>query len=444
MILTKKITHRLDSTQGEFAGQKMFLLPWQERFIKGVFLLEVNTAALSIGPRAGKTAFIAAIEIVILVNRKITKSSEITMVGAVEKQSTVLFWHIIQFLGDNPDVRMSDGNNSPAVVNSKTDLCVGGKATNSAGLNGPVPYLILLDKVSQFRRIILQEVMEILPNGVGKITDARMVVLGTRSDQCTDEFRQLIKTSDYSLIYASGEVDLVFHKKMWVKVDPALWSTAKKRFDDLWKAYQNNTKRAKDPPRALRLNQPADIFSADTLCAADEWHVVELADSVKPGTTLRQYMSGSDLNFGESMSTVADPKKADCFAVFRAIPDLIKQGKCDGIGSMCSVMQKRGELITIQGRVPVSGTLLTVELEWSGKSHTVVCDQWRVGEKEDALDAMETRAPIQQYGQRYKDSGEDIRDFTTGLPELKVPVSGLSWPMVTEPRLISPYITYGL
>ena len=81
----------LTVTQGRFAGERFILLPWQRKFIHGVFGPGVKTAALSVPRGAGKTTLIAAVASAIVVSPRTPRASEITLVAGIEKQSMILF-----------------------------------------------------------------------------------------------------------------------------------------------------------------------------------------------------------------------------------------------------------------------------------------------------------------------------------------------------------------
>ena len=101
-------------------------------------------------------------------------------------------------------------------------------------------------------------------------------------------------------------------------------------------------------------------------------------------------------------------------AAFPSAPTLAARGLKDGVGDLYQQMARRGELVTLGGRVVPLSDFVRVVRDRFGVPAAVVADRWREGELRDALDAAGLpRCGFLLRGQGYKDGAEDVRAFRT-------------------------------
>ena len=89
----------LTVTEGEQAGRKFRVLPWQKKFIKGIFAEGVEVAALSVARGNGKSTVIAAIASAYLDGPLARDRTEIVCLAGSPNQAKLIFEHILTFLG---------------------------------------------------------------------------------------------------------------------------------------------------------------------------------------------------------------------------------------------------------------------------------------------------------------------------------------------------------
>ena len=89
----------LTITQGEGAGERIRLLPWQKRFISKTFAQD-GDAALSIARGAGKTTLMAGIASAFIDGPLRQPRAEVVAIASSFAQGKLLFDHCRAFLGD--------------------------------------------------------------------------------------------------------------------------------------------------------------------------------------------------------------------------------------------------------------------------------------------------------------------------------------------------------
>ena len=98
--------------QGDKAGEKFEVLPWQARFIRGTLNPDTRISALSIGRANGKTTLVAALATVFIRGPLAQENTEVVTLASVFNQATLCFEQICRFLGirigeKHPDYRVT-------------------------------------------------------------------------------------------------------------------------------------------------------------------------------------------------------------------------------------------------------------------------------------------------------------------------------------------------
>ena len=415
----------LTITQGHGRGEKINLLPWERRFVKGAFGV-TGDAGLSVGRGNGKTTLIAGIGAGAVDDDGplVEPRAETVIVASSFDQGKIDFNHIIAFLEakghdltDRKKWRVQDSVNK-AVIENRTNRavvkCIGGDPRRAHGL---APRLVIADEPAQWPSTTSDSMNAALKTSMGKIPGSRMIALGTRSNLVDHWFTKMLTGgAAYSQVHAAGPDDPPFQARTWHKANPSL------RFMPfLLERIRTEAADAKMDSsllpqfRALRLNQGVSDIEVQVLIDADTWRRAE-ADALMEG----DYALGLDLGTSAAMSAAAgywpSTGKLDAFACFGSIPGLSERGMKDGVGRKYLDMKTRGELILSQGRVSDLEDLLNDVLKRWGAPAALICDRWREDELRDALDKISFPAcPLIIRGQGYLDGGTDVRDFRRAI-----------------------------
>ena len=84
--------------QGEGAGQKFKLLPWQKKFIRGAFAANTSTACLSMGRGNGKSTLTAGLALAAFVGPVSQPGASVIVLAASYSQARICFSHLVGFL----------------------------------------------------------------------------------------------------------------------------------------------------------------------------------------------------------------------------------------------------------------------------------------------------------------------------------------------------------
>ena len=96
----------LTVSQGRLSGQRFKALPWQVRFVCGVFHEGVQSAALSVARGNGKTSLLSAIACAYLGGPLAVQRGEVVIVASSFLQARLSFEHVLAFLGDKLNDRV--------------------------------------------------------------------------------------------------------------------------------------------------------------------------------------------------------------------------------------------------------------------------------------------------------------------------------------------------
>lgn len=331
----------LTVTQGAGAGEKLQILPWQARFIKGFERSEGDTA-LSVARGNGKTTLVAALAAACIDGPLAKPRGEVVVVASSFAQGRIAFEHALAFLREkgydleNRKIwRLQDSQNAATVEHKATGArirCIGSDPSRAHGL---APVLVLADEPAQWPSNMSDRMRQALLTSMGKIDGARMIALGTRPADPTHWFEQMLNGGcDYSQIHAARESDPPTHWRTVKKANPSLsiMPALEKRI----RAELADAKR--DPSlmagfKALRLNLGIDDTMQATLLDARTWEKLE-GEAEMSG----RYSLGIDLGSSAAMSAVAcyfpDTGFFDVLAAFPHVPPLSERGLRDGVGPL--------------------------------------------------------------------------------------------------------------
>ena len=418
----------LEVTQGRLAGRRLSLLPWERRFLRGVFRPGVQSAGLSVGRGNGKTTLLAGVGAATLIGPLATVRGDTVIVASSFEQARICFEHVLAFLEGclgqrtlRETFRVWDTAQQGAIQHRETGArvrCIGSDPRRAHGLS---PVLVLADEPAQWESSKSSAMVAALRTAMGKQPGARFVAIGTRPADPEHWFAKLLESADYAQVHAAERTDPKFHRRTWRKANPSLPA-----MPDLLLALEAEATLARRDPAmlaafdALRLN----LGTADTeramLLDAGTWVEIEgEADATGP-----TYW-GVDLGSTAAQSAIACywPRtgRLEAVAAFPAIPSLEQRGLTDAVGRLYAECWNRGELLTLgENTVPVDELVRAASQRWGAPSG-LAADRWREGELRDALKLSGLPvAPLELRGQGYKDGAEDVRTFRRACLEGKV------------------------
>ena len=185
--------------------------------------------------------------------------------------------------------------------------------------------------------------------------------------------------ADFAMSYQARKNDPPFQRRTWKRANPSLDA-----MPDLEKAIRREAELARRDPslqaqfEALRLNLGVSDTAQMSLLDADTWQRLE---KLPTGERDAEYILGLDLGANAAMTAAAAywPRtgRLECFAVFPERPSLAERGLRDGVGSLYSRMNQRGELLVAGDRLPdYSWMLRRIFTEW-GKPVAIAADRYK-------------------------------------------------------------------
>ena len=421
------IEGRLRLSGGDLDGEPFRVLPWERRFLRGVFRPGIQTAALSVGRGNGKSALVAAIASAVVDPEGPLHGPrrEVVCVGPSFEQSRIIFEDVLAFLEDRYDLddrrrwRKANTANRALLEWRKTGCrvrCIGSDPSTAHGLR---PFLVLADEPSQYDAAKADRMLAAIRTGLGKVPGSRLVALGTRPATDGHWFaRMLAGGADYAQVHAARANDPPFQRRTWRRGNPSL-----DVLPSLEEAIRSEAKAARldeaalQSFRALRLNMGVPDAASAVLVEAGSWERAEALPT--PEKRSPDYVLGIDLGTSAAMSAGSAYFRSgelEAVACFPELPSLVERGLGDGVGDLYQRMARRGELFQSGRRVSDVGALLREALDRWGRPVAVVCDRWRVAELRQALEGVGFPiADLIERGMGYKDGGADVRDFRASV-----------------------------
>ena len=419
--MIKSLTAYIESlsiTQGEGAGQRIRLLPWQKKFVRGAFSQDAD-AALSIARGAGKTTLMSAIACSFVDGPLRQPRAEVVAVASSFAQGKLLFDHCRAFLGekleDKKVWRCSDSDQAATLEHRPSGAKLRTIGCDPRRAHGLAPALILADEPAQWENTKSERMVAALRTGAGKIPGSRFIAIGTRPEGAQHWFQVALSGGfGYSQSHHADPDDDPFKRRTWAKANPSL-----RYFPALLKRMIAEAKEARTDPsklpsfKALRLNMGgSDVLQSYLLQAAD-WLRIE-GDVARTGP----FILGIDLGTSAAMSAASGfwpaTGRLEAIACFPQEPSLGARGLADGVGRLYQDMKDRSDLIIRGKRVSdIRGLLAEVRSRW-GHPLAIACDRWREAELRDCLDAENfPAARLEVRGMGFKDGSEDVRAFVS-------------------------------
>ena len=420
-----RLLEQLPITQGAQVGQRLTVLPWQRRLVRGI--VASRTSAISVARGNGKTPICAGLAVASLIGPLRQRRGETIVAASSHAQAKLTHEHVLAFIGGLIEkyprrFRIADSQNTASVEDRKTGSrirCIGSDPRRAHGL---APVLVLADEPAQWEHTKAEAMVAALKTASGKIPGSRFVALGTRPADPGHWFAKMLDGgAGYSQCHAARADDPPFQRATWRRANPSLdW------MPDLEEAIRDEAKLARIDPamlaafRALRLNLGTSDVEVQVLIDAALWTSLEHV-AARPGPMVW----GIDLGTSQAQSAVAafwpETGALSCLAAFPEQPSLEERGLRDGVGRLYRDCADRDELFQLGPRAADVPALLRVGMERFGRPDLVVADRWREAELRDALEkAGVPPAALEVRGQGFKDGAEDVRAFRRACAEGKV------------------------
>ena len=175
----------LTVTQGQGAGERFRLLPWERRFLAGAFTPGVQLSALSVARANGKTTLTAAVAAAVVAGPLVQARGETILCASSFSQAVICFRHVKAFLGDRLEdrkrYRVQDSQNLASIIDRETGASVKALGSDPGRLHGLAPVLVLADEPAQWPRNARDRMLAALETSLGKHPGSRMIALGDTS-----------------------------------------------------------------------------------------------------------------------------------------------------------------------------------------------------------------------------------------------------------------------
>lgn len=414
----------LTCTQGEGAGAPLRVLPWQRKFLRGVFGTD-GDSALSIARGAGKSTLLAGVASAFLDGPLRIPRAEVVLVASSFAQARIAFSHARYFLGakleDRKVWRVSDSEQSATIIHRPSGAMMRAVGSDFRRAHGLAPALALLDEPAQWIPSTADRMLASLRTGLGKVPNSRLVAIGTRSESATHWFSKMLAGgAAFATTYAASPEDNPFHRRTWAKANPSL-----RYFPSLLRRYELEAQEARSDPeklasfKALRLNLGTPDTTQSSLITPERWAEIE-GEAERAG----DYVMGVDLGTSGAMSALAaywpETGRLESLAAFPEIPPLLERGQQDGVSTQYEQMHARGELLIAGRRASDVGELLREARRRWGHPSAVVCDAWRQADLIDALEREGMWSEVALRRQGFKDGAEDVRSFREAVATERV------------------------
>ena len=422
MTLAADIIRHIETSftvqSGVGAGAPMRLMPWQKRFVRAAVKHPVS--ALSVSRGNGKSGLCSALAAACLPGAPWARpGADVVLVAASFSQARIVFDDLVAQIPDprKNGWRLTQSANRAEGVHRGTGIKLKAIGHNPRTAHGLRPAICILDEPAQWQPTQRDAMFSAVRTATGKVPDARLVAIGTRSSDTDHWFSKLLERSIecHSMQYSASKDDPIRHVSTWRKANPAL-----DVFPDLRAAIEQEARDAvRDPAlesqfRALRLNAGVADVWFEPLIDAHSWQAyAERTTTEWPSTGT---IWALDLGGSQSMSVVCahDPASGSTrlLGSFPRVPSLADRERKDGKrAGLYQTIADRGELILTGERTVDFCELLRAARDRFGLPCKMLADRWRLDELRDAASAVGMLVPVEGRGQGFYDSGDDIRRF---------------------------------
>ena len=372
--------------QGDGEGDKVSLMPFQQRLIRGLYRRGVTTVAYSL-PRANTKSTTAGFLACLYLFGPLAKPrTTVVIVASSIAQGSEVFDQVLPQLPKDRPWKIWDSFNAREIEDRETGITLRVLGSNPRHMMGLKASCFLLDEPQSWGPQS-EKSFAALKSATGKIKGSKLISCGTMTDDPNHWFsRQVQGEADFALLYQSKA------KKTWWS--NAAMRTANPAYDYLptlrADLHKQRDEARRDPAAAVRycslnLNQGGDGTqeSFDVLIEAKDYAKLE-SETVNIG----DYVLGLDPADGFSQFGVCavsldagidGAHDVDGFAAWPEVDnDLKNRSKKDGVEYGKWI--RAGDLVLTQGPVvDIPEVIETAFSRW-GKPRFIVCDLFRFRE----------------------------------------------------------------
>jgi phage terminase large subunit-like protein len=409
----------LTVTSGKEAFKKLWLRPWQKRFIQAIYaenkdgLRPVRTAIMSMGRKNGKTQLAAALALCHLCWPEAESRGEVYSCANDRFQASKIFHEMVALILNHPwlTMRTNIGRFKKEIedlVNGSVYVALSAEAKTKMGLS---PNFVVYDELGQAGNRQLYDAMD---SALGARAEPLMLVISTQAANDIAPMSQLI---DYGLRCQRGEIrDKAFHLTLYSAPDDAdpwskrTWKQANPALDDFRSLsdVERLASQAQRMPgqenafRNLILNQR--VAAEARFLEPKIWRLCGSRPEIPEGARVH---AGLDLGATRDLSALVLVWQ-DSQEVFHVKPycwlpcDAAERSTQDG--APYETWIRNGDLIdggaTTDPRVIANKI---AELNGRNRIEKLAFDRWRVLELQRELDAIGSTVPLEPFGQGFKD-----------------------------------------
>jgi phage terminase large subunit-like protein len=188
---------RLTITSGAHAGQRLKLKSWQRQAIEQIYAENANsrrpvrTALLSMGRKAGKSTFAAALSLAHLAGPEARQRGQVIAAAADRNQAGVIFAEMEAFAAADPDLagRISFKQWNKSAIDTVTGSTFTTASSDAKKQHGTSPVFCIADEMAQWRG---RDLYDALTTGQGAWVDPLCIVASTRSPDPDSPLEELI------------------------------------------------------------------------------------------------------------------------------------------------------------------------------------------------------------------------------------------------------------
>ena len=187
----------LKITEGPLAGSDFHAMPFQRKFVKGIMEPGVKEGALSVGRWNGKTTLTGALGAAAFLGPLALQRGQTTIIASSLGQAKIAFDHAKYFLEptfeeDSRRYRLIDNSHTCLMEDRKTGAVLKAIGSDGKRAHGLAPVMLILDEPAQWPVNFGAKMYAACVSALGKQPSARMIAVGTRSDNPLHWFSKML------------------------------------------------------------------------------------------------------------------------------------------------------------------------------------------------------------------------------------------------------------
>ena len=347
---------------------------------------------MSIGAGAGKTTLLGAIAAAAVAGPLAQRRAAVIIVAASFQQacigdSTRPHAFLQPTIAADPERWRVLRSEQVAVIEDRHNGAqLRAREATPGTLHGAAPSLIVADEPAQWAPTRSARTYSALRSRLGKIPGARLLAIGTRSDDPGHWFSGLLRRP----ASRSRRCRIADYRDRdeWHRANPSL-----DHMPALLAVYEREAREAEADPsllpafRALRLNLGTTDTATERLVALADWILVAPSGPVptapaRAGPVVIGFDAGGSSSMTCAVACWPETGRVEALGGFPADPDLSERGRQDGVTDLYLRMEARGELRTYPGRVTPVGRFLVDFAAYLGDAEVVgfAADRYRQAE----------------------------------------------------------------